>query len=712
MSDGLILFDTGSQLCLASQKAAQRMRAAGVKFIPASVYMEGSTGGRAALVKEKTADAVRVSLTDASGVTVELEVQFLIVSGAPFDVLLGTNALKAMSATVDYSGVPAVTTRNGARFMLEDLPQSGSFASVVAASGFLVDEPPQGLPPEEKQPAKMAEKTAHKPKKPVQERRSGRWGAKALCVMIAMSAALGAASGVFSGAATTVTPNADAQSEKEVTFDVNPALPTEVRQAWFKMLEEERSAFATKPKDLATFEAFEFTITDKADANSKKLFQKQYGLSAKEEEVIMRQCHEMHKAGLIEPAPTNCQCASPGRLVLKYGEDGEQLPVEEWRFLGDFRRRNEATTTDHYRMPTNAEIFQRVKRDGVSKIDLYRGYHQFRVAEADRPKTAFWGGKALWQYVKMPMGLEDARACFQRGMDMTWAIFNEACRAYIDDVLCFAAAQNAASGSSSQGDQGRVDELEVHYRHIEDVQKILRALKDELACGRCSNISNEGNNKMLLCDHCGCGWHQLCLEQPLLRLPARSALWFCPWCVKLQRTWRLDAPLTVAASIQCGADVRATLEELMPGPWSEAHMTRLASAIVRARTAPVRVPTLVEEIVPLLDFVNWSGLKTVLDPWSGNGTTRGALAAHPTTQHLEVRLSDIDQTVPADFYGDALDPGFLEFLDNETQPDVIVTSPHFAFLDVALATLAATFAAALVCVHVPGWYISNMRCIF
>ena len=158
--------------------------------------------------------------------------------------------------------------------------------------------------------------------------------------------------------------------------------------------------------------------------------------------------------------------------------------------------------------------FQRVKRDGVSKIDLYRRYHQFRVAEADRPKTAFWGGKVLWQYVKMPVGLKDAGACFQRGMDMTKANFNETCRAYIDDILCFAAAQNAASGSSSQGDQGRVDELEVHYRHIEDVQKILRALKDELACGRCSNISNEGNNKMLLCDHCGCGWHQLCLEPP------------------------------------------------------------------------------------------------------------------------------------------------------------------------------------------------------
>ena len=91
-------------------------------------------------------------------------------------------------------------------------------------------------------------------------------------------------------------------------------------------------------------------------------------------------------------------------------------------------RRNEATTTDHYRMPTDAEIFQRVKGDVFSTIDLYRGYHQFRVAEADRPKTAFWGGMVLWQYVKMPTGLKNAGACFQRGMDMTLANFNETWR--------------------------------------------------------------------------------------------------------------------------------------------------------------------------------------------------------------------------------------------------------------------------------------------
>ena len=96
-------------------------------------------------------------------------------------------------------------------------------ASVVATCGILVDEMPQGLPPEKNQPAKMAEKTAHTPKRPVQERRSGRWGAKALCEMVAMFAALGAASGMFSGAAMAVAPNADTRSEEEVTFDVNPA---------------------------------------------------------------------------------------------------------------------------------------------------------------------------------------------------------------------------------------------------------------------------------------------------------------------------------------------------------------------------------------------------------------------------------------------------------------------------------------------------------
>ena len=83
----------------------------------------------------------------------------------------------------------------------------------------------------------------------------------------------------------------------------------------------------------------------------------------------------------------------------------------------------------------------------------------------------------------------------------------------------------------------------------------------DLACERCANIQSAGSNKILICDHCQTGWHQLCAKPPLTRLPPREQPWYCEWCVTLQRTWKLDTPpLTVAVSISSADDVRALLE--------------------------------------------------------------------------------------------------------------------------------------------------------
>jgi hypothetical protein len=227
----------------------------------------------------------------------------------------------------------------------------------------------------------------------------------------------------------------------------------------------------------------------------------------------------------------------------------------------------------------------------------------------------------------------------------------------------------------------------------------------DLACERCNTTHSEAPNKMIICDHCATGWHQQCLQPVLVRLPARGAAWYCPYCVAVGRTWRLDTPVVSAASLRSATDVRAALSAYMPGQWSNGHATRLANQIERNLLSPVRVCTLPEEYAALAQVVDWRDFRTALDPWSGNGTTRSALGLFPNTNHLAVTLSDIDTSVPADVYGDALDP---EFLASFSAPDVVVTSPHFAFLDLAIPLLCSIFAAAVVCVHVPGWYLTNM----
>nr|GEY50792.1 hypothetical protein [Tanacetum cinerariifolium] len=50
-------------------------------------------------------------------------------------------------------------------------------------------------------------------------------------------------------------------------------------------------------------------------------------------------------------------------------------------------------------------------------LDAYKGYHQIQLAEADEEKTTFHTGQGVYCYTKMPFGLKNADATYQRLMD-------------------------------------------------------------------------------------------------------------------------------------------------------------------------------------------------------------------------------------------------------------------------------------------------------
>ena len=52
--------------------------------------------------------------------------------------------------------------------------------------------------------------------------------------------------------------------------------------------------------------------------------------------------------------------------------------------------------------------------------------------------------------------------------------------------------------------------------------------EQSLACELCRFMDEE--DKMLLCDACGTGWHTTCLDPPLPAVPKGD--WLCPRCVK------------------------------------------------------------------------------------------------------------------------------------------------------------------------------------
>jgi hypothetical protein len=111
----------------------------------------------------------------------------------------------------------------------------------------------------------------------------------------------------------------------------------------------------------------------------------------------------------------------------------------KWRFCVDFRALNAITTRDAYPMLRSDYIFSSLAgKRFFSALDAVKGYHQLEIDEADRHKTAFITHRGLFQFKRLPFGLRNAPAQFQRMMDAILGSLRwEAALCYIDDVLVF-----------------------------------------------------------------------------------------------------------------------------------------------------------------------------------------------------------------------------------------------------------------------------------
>ena len=109
------------------------------------------------------------------------------------------------------------------------------------------------------------------------------------------------------------------------------------------------------------------------------------------------------------------------------------------RLCSDMRRLNALTIPDSYSIPRVETLIDSLKgAKFFASLDLISGYHQVRMAEEDIEKTAFATPFGLFENDKMAMGLRNAQATFQRGMDRTLEgyIF-KICAVYLDDIIVY-----------------------------------------------------------------------------------------------------------------------------------------------------------------------------------------------------------------------------------------------------------------------------------
>ncbi|GJY35646.1 reverse transcriptase domain-containing protein [Tanacetum coccineum] len=103
----------------------------------------------------------------------------------------------------------------------------------------------------------------------------------------------------------------------------------------------------------------------------------------------------------------------------------------------DFKDLNKACPKDGYPLP---EIDWKVESlcgyPFKCFLDTYKGYHQIKMAKEDEEKTAFITSQGIFCYSKMPFGLKNAGATYQRLMDKAFQKqIGQNLEAYVDDLV-------------------------------------------------------------------------------------------------------------------------------------------------------------------------------------------------------------------------------------------------------------------------------------
>ena len=111
-----------------------------------------------------------------------------------------------------------------------------------------------------------------------------------------------------------------------------------------------------------------------------------------------------------------------------------------FRFCADYRKLNNVTVMDVYPLPRIDDALSRLeKTQYFSIINMQSRFWQLEVHPESREKTAFITPDGLWQFKKMPFGLCNSPASFQRMMDVVLSGLKwNTCLIYLDDVVIFA----------------------------------------------------------------------------------------------------------------------------------------------------------------------------------------------------------------------------------------------------------------------------------
>lgn len=208
-------------------------------------------------------------------------------------------------------------------------------------------------------------------------------------------------------------------------------LNSEEKKELKKLLENRRELFYLEGDNLTFTHEIQHEIHVN---NNNPTFCKIYRYPQIHEKEVDKQIREMLDQKIIRKS--NSPYNSPLWIVPKKSDNSNQ---KKWRIVIDYRKLNENTIADKFPIPNIDTILDKVGRaQYFTTIDLAKGFHQILVREEDRKKTAFSTPFGHYEYNRMPFGLKNAPASFQRLINSVLREYiNKKCVVYLDDILIF-----------------------------------------------------------------------------------------------------------------------------------------------------------------------------------------------------------------------------------------------------------------------------------
>lgn len=133
--------------------------------------------------------------------------------------------------------------------------------------------------------------------------------------------------------------------------------------------------------------------------------------------------------------------------------------IKKYRMVIDYKKLNAVTTADTYPIPDISNTLANLRGSTFfTTIDLTSGFHQIKMKTCDIPKTSFSTMNGKFEFTRLPFGLKNAPAIFQRMIDdVLKEYIGKICYVYIDDIIIF--------GGSTEDD------------HLKNVEKIFHKLE-------------------------------------------------------------------------------------------------------------------------------------------------------------------------------------------------------------------------------------------